>query len=118
MSLTGGDRGRIARRFEAIVLAAAITAGSEREAAEPESILRVNLLAQTAILTAARQNGGPPHHQSILRLAYGANAFQDTPLNEETACDPVSLYPSPNSPPRRLRRGWPRSGTARSISVR
>ena len=46
-----------ARGFEAIVLAAAITAGSEREAAEPESILRVNLLAQTAILTAARQNG-------------------------------------------------------------
>ena len=44
----------IARGFEAIVLAAAITAGPEREAAEPESILRVNLLAQTAILTAAR----------------------------------------------------------------
>ncbi len=82
----------IARGFEAIVLAAAITAGPEREAAEPESILRVNLLAQTAILTAARQNGV----RRIINLssgsAYGANAFQDTPLNEETACDPVSLY--------------------------
>src|SRR5258705_2574350 len=41
----------IAMGFEAIVLAAAITAGPEREAAEPEYILRVNLLALAAVLT-------------------------------------------------------------------
>jgi UDP-glucose 4-epimerase len=82
----------IAAGFEAIILAAAITAGPEREAADPESILRVNLLAQTPILTAARQSGV----RRIINLssgsAYGANAFQTTPLDEETICDPVSLY--------------------------
>jgi UDP-glucose 4-epimerase len=82
----------IAAGFDAIILAAAITAGLEREAADPESILRVNLLAQTLILTAARQSGV----RRIINLssgsAYGASAFQDMPLDEETACDPVSLY--------------------------
>src|SRR5450755_528349 len=47
----------IAAGFEAIILAAAVTAGVEREAADPESVLRVNLLAQTPILMAARRNG-------------------------------------------------------------
>src|ERR1700722_16132520 len=37
----------IALGCEAIILGAAITAGPEREAADPETILRVNLLAQT-----------------------------------------------------------------------
>jgi UDP-glucose 4-epimerase len=82
----------IAAGFEAIILAAAITAGPEREAADPESVLRVNLLAQTPILMAARRSGV----RRIINLssgsAYGANAFQATPLDEETACDPVSLY--------------------------
>src|SRR5689334_18515413 len=35
---------------DAIILGAAITAGTEREAADPETILAVNLLAQTPIL--------------------------------------------------------------------
>ena len=37
----------IAAGFEAIVLAAAVTAGPAREAAEPASILQVNLLARS-----------------------------------------------------------------------
>src|SRR6187200_319068 len=36
----------IAAGHEAIVLGAAITAGPQREASDPEAILRVNLLAQ------------------------------------------------------------------------
>src|ERR1700722_2308254 len=39
----------IAAGYHAIILGAAVTAGPEREAADPETILRVNLLAQLAI---------------------------------------------------------------------
>src|SRR4051812_12381229 len=36
----------IAAGFDTVILGAAITAGPERDAADPETILRVNLLAQ------------------------------------------------------------------------
>ncbi len=82
----------IAAGFEVIILAAAITAGPEREAADPETILRVNLLAQTPILMAARRSGVRRIINLSSGAAYGANALQNVPLDEETACDPVSLY--------------------------
>jgi UDP-glucose 4-epimerase len=78
--------------FEAIILGAAITAGPEREAADPEAILRVNLLAQTPILNAARRGGVGRIVNLSSAAAYGANAFGNTRLDEETPCDPVSLY--------------------------
>jgi UDP-glucose 4-epimerase len=82
----------IGRGYEAIVLGATITAGPEREAADPETILRVNLLAHVPVLSAAwRSRVG-----RIINLssgsAYGTSAFQSMPLDEETACNPVSLY--------------------------
>src|ERR1700761_6633626 len=40
---------------DALVLGAAITAGAARDAAEPERILAVNLLAQLPMLQAARR---------------------------------------------------------------
>ena len=82
----------IAAGFEAIILGAAITAGPEREAADPEAILRVNLLAQTPILNAARRGGVARIVNLSSAAAYGANAFGNAPLDEETSCDPVSLY--------------------------
>jgi len=82
----------IAAGFEAIILGAAITAGPEREAADPEAILRVNLLAQTPILNAARRGGVGRIVNLSSAAAYGANAFGNAPLDEETSCDPVSLY--------------------------
>jgi UDP-glucose 4-epimerase len=82
----------IAAGFEAIILGAAITAGPEREAADPEAILRVNLLAQTPILIAARRSGVGRIINLSSAAAYGTSAFGNTPLDEETACDPVSLY--------------------------
>src|ERR1700722_8039381 len=45
----------IAEGYQAIILGAAITAGPERDATNPASILGVNLLAQLPILTAARK---------------------------------------------------------------
>jgi UDP-glucose 4-epimerase len=78
--------------FETIVLGAAVTAGPEREAADPETILRVNLLAQTPILTAARRNGVRRVINLSSAAAYGTSAFRNRTLDEETVCDPTSLY--------------------------
>jgi UDP-glucose 4-epimerase len=77
---------------QAIVLSAAITAGPERDAADPETILRVNLLAQLPILTAARRSGVTRIINLSSAAAYGTSAFRNELLVEETACDPVSLY--------------------------
>ena len=82
----------VALGCEAIILGAAITAGPEREAADPETILRVNLLAQTPVLMAARRSGVGRIINLSSGAAYGMNAFGSTPLDEETACDPASLY--------------------------
>jgi UDP-glucose 4-epimerase len=82
----------IAGGFDSIVLGAAITAGAERDAADPETILQVNLLAQTPILVAARRHG----IRRVINLssagAYGETAFRHALLDEELPCDPVSLY--------------------------
>ena len=82
----------IATGFDAIVLGAAITAGTERDAADPESILQVNLMAQTPILIAARRHGVKRVINLSSAGAYGASAFKYPLLDEELPCDPVSLY--------------------------
>src|SRR6478752_3761023 len=82
----------IATGHDAIILGAAITAGPEREAADPETILQVNLLAQTPISIAARRFGVGRIINLSSASAYGASAFGSLPLTEETACDPISLY--------------------------
>ena len=82
----------IAAGYQAIVLGAAITAGPERDATDPETILRVNLLAQLPILNAARSSGIARIINLSSASAYGTSAFRNVPLDEEMACDPVSLY--------------------------
>jgi UDP-glucose 4-epimerase len=82
----------IAAGHDAIILGAAITAGPERDAADPETILRVNLLAQAPILMAARRSGVGRIINLSSAAAYGTSAFQSMLLDEETVCDPVSLY--------------------------
>jgi UDP-glucose 4-epimerase len=82
----------IAAGYEAIILGAAITAGPEREASDPEAILRVNLLAQTPILIAARRFGVGRIINLSSAAAYGASAFRNVLLDEESPCDPASLY--------------------------
>ena len=88
----GAVEATIGRGFDAIVLGAAITAGPAREAADPQSILQVNLMAQVPVLIAA-------HRQGVRRIinlssgsAYGAAAFRHALLDEELPCEPVSLY--------------------------
>jgi len=82
----------IAGGFDAIILGAAITAGPARDAADPQSILQVNLMAQVPILMAARKSRVARIINLSSAAAYGAAAFRHTLLDEETACDPVSLY--------------------------
>jgi UDP-glucose 4-epimerase len=82
----------IAGGYDAIVLGAAITAGSARDAADPLSILQVNLRAQVPILTAARRGGVTRIINLSSAAAYGAAAARHALLDEETPCDPVSLY--------------------------
>jgi UDP-glucose 4-epimerase len=82
----------IAGGFDTIVLGAAITAGPTREAADPASILQVNLLAQVPVLTAARRSGIGRIINLSSAAAYGAAAVRHALLDEETACDPVALY--------------------------
>jgi UDP-glucose 4-epimerase len=78
--------------FDAIVLGAAITAGPARDAADPESILRVNLLAQLPVLMVARHSGVARIINLSSAAAYGAAVPGNGVLDEETVCDPVSLY--------------------------
>ncbi|WOH68588.1 NAD(P)-dependent oxidoreductase [Bradyrhizobium sp. BWA-3-5] len=82
----------IASGYDAIILGAAITAGPAREASDPETILRVNLLAQTPILIAARTSGVGRIINLSSAAVYGASAFRNALLDEETPCDPASLY--------------------------
>lgn len=82
----------IAAGYDAIILGAAITAGPEREASDPETILRVNLLAQTPILIAAQRVGVRRIINLSSAAAYGTSAFRNVLLDEETSCDPASLY--------------------------
>ena len=82
----------IAAGYEAIILGAEITAGPERDASDPETILRVNLLAQVPVLAAAQRCGVKRIVNLSSAAAYGTSAFGNTPLVEEAACDPASLY--------------------------
>jgi UDP-glucose 4-epimerase len=84
--------GTIATGFDAIVLGAAITAGTERDAADPESVLQVNLMAQAPILGAARKHGVKRVINLSSAGAYGASGFRYPLLDEDLPCDPVSLY--------------------------
>jgi UDP-glucose 4-epimerase len=77
---------------DALVLGAAITAGPARDAAEPERILAVNLLAQVPIFEAARRAGLKRVINLSSGSAYGLSGQRFPILEETTPCDPVSLY--------------------------
>ncbi|MCX7685062.1 MAG: NAD(P)-dependent oxidoreductase [Acetobacteraceae bacterium] len=73
---------------------AAITAGPERESAEPEAVLDVNVKGVVATLRAARDSGGVrrvllPSSSAV----YGESAYTHPVLDEAgTPCVPASLY--------------------------
>ena len=77
---------------DAVVLGAAITAGLAREAAEPEAILRVNLVSHVPVLAQARDAGVRRIVNLSSAAAYGAAALREAVLTETVAADPESLY--------------------------
>ena len=77
---------------DALVLGAAITAGPARDAAEPEHILAVNLMAQIPMLEAARRAKVRRVINLSSAAAYGASGQHLALLEESTPCNPQSLY--------------------------
>jgi UDP-glucose 4-epimerase len=82
----------VAEGFDAIVLGAAITAGPARDAADPELIMQVNLLAQLPVLLAARRSGVGRIINLSSGSAVGAAGTRHAVLDEDTPCDPETLY--------------------------
>ncbi|MGL4441471.1 MAG: NAD-dependent epimerase/dehydratase family protein [Bosea sp. (in: a-proteobacteria)] len=76
-----------------VVLGAAITAGPEREASDPASIISINLLAQITMLEAARDAGVRRVINLSSAAAYGRSGERLDVLDEDAAVDPVALYP-------------------------
>ncbi len=77
---------------EALVYGAAITAAPERDAAEPERILDVNLMGLVNALRAGRAAGVRRTINLSSAGAYGAAGTAHDVLTEATPADPVSLY--------------------------
>lgn len=83
-----------AHRVDRVLPFAAITAGPERESAEPETVLDVNVKGMIATLRAARDAGGVrrvvlPSSSAV----YGESAYAVPVLDEAaTPCVPISLY--------------------------
>ena len=77
-------------RADALVLGAAITAGPEREAADPEAIVAVNLAAITPLLRSVRGRVGRIVNLSSA-AAYGP-VDGAGPVDESAAVNPTTLY--------------------------
>ena len=90
------DRAAVAETIrpglDAIVLGSAITADATRDAADPETILAVNLMAQIPILERARDVGTGRIVNLSSGIVYGGLGEREPVLSEETAVDPVGLY--------------------------
>ncbi len=75
-----------------VVMGAAITAGRARDASDPATTLKVNLVAQVPILAAARAAGVRRVINLSSAAAYGAAGERVAELQEDTPGDPVGLY--------------------------
>ncbi len=82
----------ITRGIDAVVMGAAITSGSARDAADPETILQVNLLGQVALIAAARDAGVRRVINLSSAAAYGASGEREPVLDETTPGEPIGLY--------------------------
>ena len=82
----------IVGEVDAVVFGTAITADARRDATEPDRILEVNLLSLVPLLSRARDIGVRRVINLSSAAAYGAAAFRDDAIDEETSAEPVSLY--------------------------
>lgn len=90
------DPARVATAFAApvdvVVLGAAVTAGPAREAADPDTILSVNLGALPGLLDACRRGRVPRVINLSSAAAYGRTGAGDEGLTEDAPARPESLY--------------------------
>jgi UDP-glucose 4-epimerase len=79
--------------IDLLVSGSAITSGAARDAAEPGSVIAVNLLGFVNVLNAARAAGVPRVVNLSSVAAYGAAGARHDPLVEdETPSEPKTLY--------------------------
>ena len=88
----GGVAAVVQPRTDLVIMGAAITAGRERDASDPGTILEVNLLAQVPILAASQAAGVRRVVNLSSAAAYGAAGERVDELAEDTPGDPVGLY--------------------------
>lgn len=84
--------GTIRPGLDALILGSAITADAARDAADPETILAVNLMAQVPILERARNVGTGRIVNLSSGIVYVGRGEREPVLSEETGVDPVGLY--------------------------
>jgi UDP-glucose 4-epimerase len=77
---------------DTLVLGAAITADAARDAADPGTILQVNLMSQIAALEAARDAGVGRVVNLSSAAAYGRTAEHEAELTETMPANPIGLY--------------------------
>lgn len=82
----------MAQGLDTLVLGAAVTAGTAREARDPDTILSVNLGALPSILALARDRGVRRIVNLSSGAAYGAATATVSELDETTPSTPTSLY--------------------------
>jgi UDP-glucose 4-epimerase len=86
-------RGAMPASPDVVYLGAAVTAGPEREAANPAGVISVNLTAQIGVIEAARDAGVRRIVNLSSAAAYGLAGGQVDLLEETTPVDPTMLYP-------------------------
>lgn len=80
-------------RIDRIFHGAVITAGTEREAADPKTILDVNLAGTVAVLESARRHGVSRFVYPSSVAVYGESLYGPGPMSEATTPPvPVGLY--------------------------
>ena len=84
--------GVIVSGVDTLVLGAAVTAGAERDAREPRTVLAVNLASQVPALELARDAGVRRVVNLSSAAAYGAAGQREARLDETVPADPVGLY--------------------------
>lgn len=93
-------------RFDAVIAAAAITSGPERERLSPADIIEVNLLAAVRLLEAAARHQVPRMLMFSSSAASGETAFGGRPVLESDPPRPLNIYGATKAAIEVIARRW------------